>query len=112
MRRKHTYANASQVKCYADGGPVKKAKKKGKKKVATPEMLGTGGAAQAGTTLRDKRAQQMKDMGLADGGKPKMKPHKPAKVKSPILERQKKKGYGPGGSQTPGAKGTYPKRKK
>jgi len=35
-----------------------------------------------------------------------MKPHKPAKVKSPILEKAKK--VPPGGSKTPGAKGTYP----
>lgn len=41
----------------------------------------------------------------------KMKPHKPAKVKSPILEKMKK-GPGPGGPGTPGAKGTYPMPKK
>ena len=34
----------------------------------------------------------------------KMKPHKPKRVKSPILERAKKRGYGPGGPMTPGAK--------
>lgn len=33
-----------------------------------------------------------------------MKPYKPAKRKSPILEASKKKGYGPGGPHTPGAK--------
>jgi hypothetical protein len=65
MRRKHTYANASQVKCYSDGGPVKKAKKKkAKKKAATPEMLGTGMAAKAGKSIRDTRKKQMKDLGL------------------------------------------------
>jgi len=32
----------------------------------------------------------------------KMKPHKPAKVKSPILEKMK--GKTPGGPMTPGAK--------
>jgi len=107
---KHKYGNGGQVKVhYADGGKVAKKKKK---KVATPEMLGTGMAAKAGKTLRDRRAEQMKDMGLADGGKPKMKPHKPAKVKSPILEASKKKGYGPGGPMTPGARGTYPRKKK
>ena len=37
-----------------------------------------------------------------------MKPHTPAKVKSPILE----KAGSPGGPHTPGAKGTYPKKKK
>lgn len=36
--------------------------------------------------------------------KPKMKPYKPAKVTSPILDRMKERGYGPGGPQTPGAK--------
>jgi hypothetical protein len=30
--------------------------------------------------------------------------YKPKKVKSPILEDAKKRGYGPGGPQTPGAK--------
>jgi len=42
----------------------------------------------------------------------KMKPHIPAKVKSPILERAKKRGYGPGGPQTPGAKEKRRKEKK
>lgn len=41
---------------------------------------------------------------------PKMKPHKPKKVKSPILERAKKKPYGPGGPKTPGAKKKKRKR--
>ena len=36
-----------------------------------------------------------------------LKPHVPPKVKSPILEKAKK-GPGPGGSGTPGARGTYP----
>jgi hypothetical protein len=49
-------------------------------------------------------------MGLADGGKIEMKPHVPAKVKDPIKEKMK--GVPPGGSQTPGAKGTYPMPKK
>ncbi len=40
----------------------------------------------------------------------KMKPHKPAKMKSPILEKMK--GKPPGGAGTPGAKGTYPMPKK
>ena len=33
-----------------------------------------------------------------------LKPPKIKKVKSPILERAKEKGYGPGGPMTPGAK--------
>ena len=35
---------------------------------------------------------------------PKLTPPKMKPVKSPILEASKKKGYGPGGPQTPGAK--------
>lgn len=61
MRRKHTYANASQVKCYSDGGKVK------------------------------------------------MKPHVPPRVKDPIKEKMKSS---PGGPMTPGEKGTYPMPKK
>lgn len=101
------------VKSYADGGKVVE---KGKKKAPKPEpeMLGTGLAANAGKALKG-RAKQLadkeKELGLKDGGKAKMKPHVPARVKSPILEKSKKKGYGPGGPHTPGAKGTYPKRK-
>lgn len=63
---KHKYGNGGQVKVhYADGGPVKKAKKKkAKKKVATPEMLGTGMAAKAGESIRGTRKKQMEDLGL------------------------------------------------
>jgi len=112
MRRTHKYANASQVQCYADGGPVKKKGGKKAKKKASPEMLGSGTAAAAGEAIQNTRKRQMEELGLKDGGPVKMKPHKPAKVKSPILEASKKKGYGPGGPHTPGAKGTYPRKKK
>lgn len=95
---------------YADGGKVelnKKAKKGGKKK-ADPKMLGSGAAAKAGEAIRDTRKRQMDELGLKDGGKVKMKPHVPERRKSPILE----KAGSPGGSQTPGEKGTYPMPKK
>lgn len=38
--------------------------------------------------------------------------YKPKKVKSPILEDAKKRGYGPGGPKTPGAKKKKAMRKK
>lgn len=38
------------------------------------------------------------------------KPYKPIKRKSPILEASKKKGYGPGGPMTPGAKAMRKKK--
>jgi len=38
--------------------------------------------------------------------------YKPARRKSPILERARKKGYGPGGPHTPGAKAKKKKKKK
>jgi len=40
-----------------------------------------------------------------------MKPHVPAKVKSPILEKAKERGHGPGGPHTPGAKAKRAKKK-
>ena len=109
MRIKHKYGDCMAK--YADGGTVKKQGKKGgkNKKKATPDMLGSGAAARAGSTLKDKRAQQMKDLGLKDGGKPKMRPPKRPKIESPILKDAEKRGYGPGGPHTPGAKA---KRKK
>lgn len=68
MRVKRKYG----VHKYADGGKVelnKGAKKGGKKKKPKPDMLGTGMAAKTGDTLKNRRAEQMKDMGLKDGGK-------------------------------------------
>ena len=47
---------------YADGGKV--AKKGPKRRKAKPSMLGSGTAAKAGDTLKNKRKQQMKDLGI------------------------------------------------
>lgn len=102
--RRHKYGNASQVTThvdsYADGGKVKKKAKK--KRKPTPGMLGTGAAARTGTTLRDKRKQQMDDLGLADGGRVRKQMKPPEKGGTP-----KKIGADmndPGGPHTPGAK--------
>lgn len=111
--KRHKYGNASQVTCYADGGKVTKKKKK--KKVtpqpnkgaeATPEMLGSGAAAKAGDALKNRRQQQMDELGLKDGGSVKMKPPKKGNKPKKIGEGMNK----PGGPYTPGAKGTYPKK--
>lgn len=66
---RHKYGNASRVTThidsYADGGPVRKKGKKAKKKAQPkPEMLGSGAAARAGSEIQNRRAQQMKDLGL------------------------------------------------
>lgn len=62
---------------YADGGKVVKdhgeEEQKPKPKTPNPGALGSGGAAKAGEALRDKRKQQMEDLGLRDGGKVKRK---------------------------------------
>jgi hypothetical protein len=39
MRRKHTYGNGGQVKCYADGGVVKKNPLPPPKKGAKPKKI-------------------------------------------------------------------------
>jgi hypothetical protein len=93
MRIKHTYGDCMSK--YADGGKV--GKKKGKRK-AKPSMLGSGAAAQAGERLSTTREKQMKDLGLRDGGKPKMK--KPEMVKPKRITTDAP----PGGYHTPGAK--------
>lgn len=62
MRRTHKYGNASQVKCYADGGKVMR---KGKKKPkAKPEDLGTGMASRAAQSILDARQRREKEAGL------------------------------------------------
>lgn len=105
--KRHKYGNASQVKCYSDGGKVGKRAKKGGKKKKQHALTNYS----AGSSTKEK----MDKLGLADGGKPKMKPPERVEVSSPILDAAKAKGYGPGGPQTPVAKGTYnpkPKRKR
>jgi hypothetical protein len=42
----------------------------------------------------------------------KLKKYTPKRYKSPILERAKKRGYGPGGPGTPGAKKKRRKKRK
>lgn len=115
---KRQYGNASQVKChvnsYADGGKVKKKvkpkpKQTDQSKKVDPSMLGTGAAAKAGEALKNKRQQQMDELGLKDGG---MVPPKKGRKPKSEYDKAKEKGYGPGGPKTPGAKGTYPKRMK
>jgi hypothetical protein len=117
VRRSHKYGNASQVKCWADGGKVKKTlANRGNQIDAAVDKAQTGtppakkappkkNPYPAGSARAKLWARKEKDK-MADGGKVKMKPHVPAKVKSPILERAKK-GPGPGGPKTPVAKGTY-----
>jgi len=83
MRRNHSYEKTcKQMKCMADGGRVRKKRKYGDggkvegKKAAPPvrvpstppkpdpEMLGSGEAAKAGDILRNRRKQQMKELGI------------------------------------------------
>lgn len=111
MRRVHKYADGGKVvKSETDADHNKqKAKPKPKPK---PEMLGSGLAQRAGSALRDRRQQQMDDLGLADGGPvesagkkaadeaiaaskaamkpPKLKPHVPPKLESPIKAKAKR----------------------
>lgn len=78
--RKHNYANAPQsmacggkVKGYADGGEVRK--KASKKKKVTTRRGDTNQSTNVGSTsdtLRNRRAQQMADLGLKDGGRVQM----------------------------------------
>lgn len=68
MKRKHKYCEHNKVvKSYADGGKVEGAPMEGKKKVAKkakPAMLGAGMAKKTGKTLRDRRAQQLKELDI------------------------------------------------
>ena len=114
--RKHKYGNASQVKCYSDGGKV--AKKGNKKRKPKPEMLGTGMAADAGRKLKG-REQQLKDkekeLGLNDGGKvlpkkPPMKPPEKGGTPKRITTPGKPGDTGPWGA-TPARDRQKPKRK-
>lgn len=60
--------------CYADGGKVVKdhtstpAPKAPPPPKPDPSMVGSGMAAKAGNILKDKRKQQMEELGLKDGG--------------------------------------------
>lgn len=76
--RKHNYSNqkgmgcGGKVKGYADGGPVKKASRK---KKVTRRQGDTNRSTNVGSTsdtLRNRRAQQMADLGLKDGGRVQM----------------------------------------
>ena len=61
-------------KKYADGGEAKGSKPKEVEPKPQPEMLGTGAARRTGETLRNRRRQQMEELGLKDGGRvPKVK---------------------------------------
>ncbi len=72
--KKHKYANGGQVtdhlapkpKGYADGGVVKKAKKKAKKKPRrpTPETLGSGMAAEGARRILSARERREREAGL------------------------------------------------
>lgn len=113
------------IKSYQDGGKVKssygaeldkaQAKSDAKRKKNPPKMegmakdlpLGSGLAKNAANELQNRRKNQMKDLGLKDGGKAKMKP--PLKGKKPKKIKPK---YPPGGPMTPGARGTYPPKKR
>lgn len=67
MRRKHKYANGGRVKCYSDGGKVESkpnGKVPPKSTSADPKMLGTGGASKTGKILRDRRREQMEELGI------------------------------------------------
>jgi len=109
VRRVHKYADGGKVVKSETDADHNKQKAKPKPK---PEMLGSGLAQRAGSALRDRRQQQMDDLGLADGGpvelagkkaadeaiaeskvalKPrKLKPHVPPKLESPIQAKAKR----------------------
>lgn len=95
------------VKSYADGGKAEKDAKHTKPKErpkAENVPLGTGMANNAANELKNRRKNQMQDLGLKDGGMvPPQKGKKPKKIegKNP-----------PGGPMTPGARGTYPPKKR
>lgn len=98
MRRVHKYADGGKVvKSETDAEYGKKVKRGNKKKDSKLTEY-------SGMSVRER---QMKELGLADGGKVKMKP--PMKGGKPKRITTKNP---PGGSETPGAKGTYPKPKK
>lgn len=77
--KSHKYGNASQVKCYADGGEVSRTKKKAAKKKTSRVRTDARGNVQsesvgsASDTIRNRRAQQMEALGLRDGGSVKKK---------------------------------------
>jgi hypothetical protein len=68
MRRRHKYADGGKV--VKDHGEEKKPKQP---QPPDPGALGSGGAAKAGAALKDRRKQQMEELGLRDGGKVKRK---------------------------------------
>jgi len=97
------------VKSYQDGGKVEQKPKPKPKAEDVP--LGDGLASNAASEIKNRRKQQMKDLGLKDGGKAMAPPKKGKKPKSEY-DKAKEKGYGPGGPMTPGARGTYPPKKR
>lgn len=89
MRRTHSYGNGGQVKCYADGGSVKKnplppPKKGGKpKRITTPGKPGDTGPGGATPARNDPKYKGKK---MADGGKVKKKvSKKPAPKPKPEM---------------------------
>jgi len=67
--KSHKYSNQSN--CYADGGQVSK-KKTSKKKTPVRRSGDTVQSTSVGSTtdtLRNRRAQQMAELGLKDGGR-------------------------------------------
>jgi hypothetical protein len=76
---------------HADGGKVTE-KKKGKERLRpTPSMLGTGAAGRAGETLRSRREEQMRELGLRDGGVPSRETRRlPPRAPMPPPERGEK----------------------
>lgn len=86
------------VKKYADGGKATRSKdepearhnaseERGERRKPSPGMLGSGLAGRAGSALRDRRAEQMKELGLKDGGSVRRAPKRPP---MPPPERGKK----------------------
>jgi len=67
MRKSHKYCKHNKVvKSYADGGKVE-GKKRGKKEKAPkpdPDMLGDGAAGRAADALKNRRKQQLRDLGI------------------------------------------------
>lgn len=87
-----------KVRHYADGGKVETPKPEPKPKEPPkpdPKMLGTGALSKAATALRDRRAEQMKELGLKDGGEVKAKLPGPETRKMPPVRPLPKPQPGP-----------------